>query len=153
MADRASMFTTLEVRVPFMDARFVNYCCKIPPSGRIQGNSDKFVLRRMFRGNLPECILHRKKVGMTEGAGFGKNLTNIGVYADGVNQHYLNNPEAYRHDLKLAQEFMPEYKLDLNNNEEIYNFSRFHEFGYTRCVGFDKRPQLNTALVQNLAVH
>jgi len=85
---------------------------------------------------------------MTEGAGFGKNLINVGVYAEGVNQHYLNQPQAYQCDLKIALE-MSEYKLDQKNNEEIYNFARFHEFGYTRCVGFDNRPQLNTALVLN----
>jgi len=147
MADRASMFTTLEVRVPFLDSRFVNHCCRIPPSGRIQGNSDKVVLRRIFRDNLPESITNRKKVGMTEGAGFGKNLPNVGVYAEGVNQHYSNNPEAYQCDLAIARDFVSEYKLDLRNNEEIYNFSRFHEFGYTRSVGFNQRPQLNTALL------
>ena len=59
--DRMSMAHSLEVRVPFLDHRFVEFCATIPPDLKMAGLREKTILRRAMRGVLPEPIRRRRK--------------------------------------------------------------------------------------------
>ena len=59
--DRMSMFTGLEVRVPFSDHRIVEYVWNIPWAMKNWEGREKGILRRALRGILPEDVLFRKK--------------------------------------------------------------------------------------------
>jgi len=63
--DRASMAHSLEVRVPFLDHRLVEYAATIPSQFKVQGltMTKKYVLRRAARGILPDRIIDKKKLG------------------------------------------------------------------------------------------
>lgn len=67
-ADRMSMATSLELRVPFLDYRVVEFCFKLPMAFKMRrrGKSDwevKALLKDVFRGKIPQAILDRKKQG------------------------------------------------------------------------------------------
>jgi asparagine synthase (glutamine-hydrolysing) len=62
--DRASMAYGLEVRVPFLDHELVELCARMPPSLKLRGWCNKYVLRRAMRGRLPAAILRRRKHGL-----------------------------------------------------------------------------------------
>jgi asparagine synthase (glutamine-hydrolysing) len=64
MADRASMYTSLEIRVPFVDRRFVDYCCGLPSACRIDSGNEKnkILLREILTDVLPAEISKRPKV-------------------------------------------------------------------------------------------
>ena len=61
--DRMSMAHSLEVRPPFLDHRIVEFAAMLPQRLKIRGGTQKFVLRELMRGKLPETVLNRKKTG------------------------------------------------------------------------------------------
>ena len=59
--DRMSMYSGLEVRVPFCDYRIVEYLYAVPWDFKDYGGREKGLLREAMRGLLPEEVLRRKK--------------------------------------------------------------------------------------------
>jgi asparagine synthase (glutamine-hydrolysing) len=66
--DRASMAHSLEVRVPFLDHRLVEYCATIPPAFKVRRLQTKHVLKRAARGLIPDQIIDKPKVGFFNAA-------------------------------------------------------------------------------------
>jgi asparagine synthase (glutamine-hydrolysing) len=62
-ADRMSMATSIELRVPFLDHRLVEYAASIPSKWKIHMGNTKRVLKRSLEGVLPQRILERRKMG------------------------------------------------------------------------------------------
>jgi len=65
LADRTSMANSLEVRVPFLDHKLVEFMFKLPNSLKIRGLQKKYLLKKAFKGILPDSILFRKKRGFS----------------------------------------------------------------------------------------
>lgn len=61
--DYMSMAHSLEVRVPFLDHKVVEYAAAVPPSLRLKGRIDKYILRRAVKNLLPQQIVNRRKAG------------------------------------------------------------------------------------------
>jgi asparagine synthase (glutamine-hydrolysing) len=61
--DRASMAASLEVRVPFLDHRVLEWAWRQPLSVRTSGGVGKVVLRRALAGMAPPDIVDRPKMG------------------------------------------------------------------------------------------
>ena len=59
--DRMSMYSALEVRVPFCDHRIAEYLYNVPWELKDMGHFEKGLLREAFRGVLPDNVLWRKK--------------------------------------------------------------------------------------------
>ena len=59
--DRMSMWSGLEVRVPFCDRRIVEYLYQVPWAHKDYQGREKGLLRYAFRDMLPEAIVARKK--------------------------------------------------------------------------------------------
>jgi len=59
--DRMSMFSGLEVRVPFCDYRIAEYLYGVPWEFKDYRGQEKGLLRRAMRGILPDEVLYRKK--------------------------------------------------------------------------------------------
>lgn len=66
--DRASMARSLEVRVPFLDHKVVEYCATIPGDHKVAGRETKHVLKQAVRGLIPDEIIERPKVGFFNSA-------------------------------------------------------------------------------------
>ncbi|OUV22190.1 MAG: asparagine synthase (glutamine-hydrolyzing) [Gammaproteobacteria bacterium TMED95] len=62
-ADRMSMGSSLELRVPFLDYRMVEFAGSLPPNYKIRRGDFKSILKDMFKDELPPEILRRKKLG------------------------------------------------------------------------------------------
>jgi len=61
--DRTSMSNSLEVRVPFLDHRLVEFVSAIPPHLKYNGHVRKYILRKLAARYLPPEIVHRSKKG------------------------------------------------------------------------------------------
>lgn len=59
--DRMSMYSGLEVRVPFCDYRIVDLAYNMPWKIKALGGREKGIVRAAFRGLLPDSIIDRKK--------------------------------------------------------------------------------------------
>lgn len=144
MADRASMFATLEVRVPYMDKKLINFVAALPSNCRIDGRQDKNILRSVFSKVLPSDIVNRPKMGMNQGAGFGSNDPGESIYFQGVKQFYERSNSLSK-DRSIVEPFLARYKIDITNLEDTYNFARFIEGKINRINNSSQRLQLNTS--------
>jgi asparagine synthase (glutamine-hydrolysing) len=66
--DRASMAHSLEVRVPFLDHEFVEFCATIPSRLKVRRLTTKHLLKEAARGILPDRIIDKPKTGFFRGA-------------------------------------------------------------------------------------
>jgi asparagine synthase (glutamine-hydrolysing) len=66
--DRTSMAYSLEVRVPFLDHRVVEFCAGVPASSKVRGKETKHLLRMAARGLVPDHIIDKPKIGFFNGA-------------------------------------------------------------------------------------
>ncbi|HCU65313.1 MAG TPA: asparagine synthetase B [Rheinheimera sp.] len=63
--DRASMAHSLEVRVPFLDHKFIEWAFKLESSANLQNGVGKFSLKKLMEPHLPHDVLYRKKMGFS----------------------------------------------------------------------------------------
>lgn len=68
--DRATAAHGLEIRVPFLDKKFVDLVVRLPATYKlIPKKGEKFLLRSAFSGWLPDEVLWRSKEGFSEALG------------------------------------------------------------------------------------
>ena len=61
--DRASMAHSLEVRVPFLDHKFVEWAFTADSAANLQQGIGKYSLKKALQPYLPHDVLYRKKMG------------------------------------------------------------------------------------------
>lgn len=61
--DKMSMAHALEIRVPFLDHRFVEFVASLPGDWKLKGFRTKAIFREALRGLLPDQIVWRGKQG------------------------------------------------------------------------------------------
>jgi len=61
--DRASMAHSLEVRVPLLDHRLVEWASSLPPGLKLRGSTSKYILKKTLEADLPHDVLYRTKMG------------------------------------------------------------------------------------------
>ncbi|MFC1872722.1 asparagine synthase-related protein [Chloroflexota bacterium] len=69
--DRLNAANSYESRTPFLDARVMDFCLKIPLSYKIHGEEQtgKWILREAFKGCLPDHIIFQSKRFFAQGSG------------------------------------------------------------------------------------
>ena len=63
--DRASMAHSLEVRVPLLDHRLVEWASSLPPGLKLKGGTGKYIFKKALESDLPHDVLYRKKMGFS----------------------------------------------------------------------------------------
>lgn len=61
--DRASMSNGLEIRVPLLDHRIVEFVSQLPQAVKMPNGSAKFLLKKVLARYLPESLFDRPKMG------------------------------------------------------------------------------------------
>ena len=61
--DRASMAHSLEVRVPMLDHKFLEWAATIPSGYKLKGQEGKYILKKALEPYLPNEVLYRPKMG------------------------------------------------------------------------------------------
>jgi asparagine synthase (glutamine-hydrolysing) len=59
--DRMLMANSVEGRFPFLDSDVMDFCNTLPPSFKLMGLNEKFILKKVAQGAVPEKILKRSK--------------------------------------------------------------------------------------------
>ncbi|KAI6186507.1 Asparagine synthetase [Aphelenchoides besseyi] len=68
--DRATSCHGLEIRVPFLDKKFIEFSARLPPAFKLApGQMEKHLLRKAFDGWIPDEVLWRGKEGFSEALG------------------------------------------------------------------------------------
>ena len=63
--DRATMSTSLEARVPYLDHRFIEFCARLSPDWKRRGAIGKYLLKKVAERYLPQELVYRRKKGFT----------------------------------------------------------------------------------------
>jgi asparagine synthase (glutamine-hydrolysing) len=62
--DRMSMAHSLEVRVPFLDHRMVEFAASVPPNLKLKNfMKNKYLIKAAMKGRLPRQVISRPKAG------------------------------------------------------------------------------------------
>jgi asparagine synthase (glutamine-hydrolysing) len=61
--DRASMATSLETRVPFLDRAVFDVAWRLPMSAKLHDGTTKWVLRQVLYRHVPPALIERPKMG------------------------------------------------------------------------------------------
>lgn len=59
--DRMAMAHSVEGRYPFLDYRVIEFCMSLHPDLKLHGLNEKYLLKQMMKGRLPDPILNRPK--------------------------------------------------------------------------------------------
>jgi asparagine synthase (glutamine-hydrolysing) len=62
-ADKMTMANSIELRVPFLDHKVLEFAASLPERFKIRGLTTKYLAKRALRNHVPREILQRKKVG------------------------------------------------------------------------------------------
>jgi asparagine synthase (glutamine-hydrolysing) len=62
-ADKMTMANSIELRVPFLDHKFLEFAASLPENFKVRGFTTKYIAKEALRDRVPQEILHRKKVG------------------------------------------------------------------------------------------
>ncbi len=84
------MAHSLEVRVPFLDHKLVEFCVRIPTHLKVHRLTTKYILKHAARGLVPDRIIDKKKIGFFHGS-IG---TWFSAQTEGLISDYLLAPDA-----------------------------------------------------------
>jgi asparagine synthase (glutamine-hydrolysing) len=59
--DRVAMANSIEIRLPFLDPRIVDFMARVPSKWKLLGLNEKHILKKSFEGILPDEITSRPK--------------------------------------------------------------------------------------------
>jgi asparagine synthase (glutamine-hydrolysing) len=59
--DRMAMANSVEGRYPFLDHRVIEFCNQLPDDFKLHGLTEKYILKELIRGEIPDSILSRSK--------------------------------------------------------------------------------------------
>lgn len=61
--DKLSMAAGVEVRVPLLDPKLLQFAADLPPEMKLRGQEGKFILKKAMEGRLPRQVIYRSKAG------------------------------------------------------------------------------------------
>ncbi len=61
--DRMTMANSIEARYPFLDIDLVEFCREIPPDLKLNGFTEKYILKKAAENLIPREIVEREKFG------------------------------------------------------------------------------------------
>jgi len=62
-ADKMTMANSLELRVPLLDHRLLEFAASLPPDFKLRGFTMKYIWKKALSKRIPKPILERKKAG------------------------------------------------------------------------------------------
>ena len=95
--DRMAMANSIEGRYPFLDHRVIEFCMSLHPDLKLNGLNEKYLLKKMMKGQLPDIILNRPKQ----------------AYRSPIKSAFIS-------------EELPEYLIQMFSEETIKNFGIFN---------------------------
>jgi asparagine synthase (glutamine-hydrolysing) len=128
-SDRMSMAHALEVRVPILDHRIVEFAAGMPAKYKLKGLTTKWALRELMKGRLPEEILSGAKKGFSPPipgwiAGPLRPFMEEVLSPESVGKSGLLNPEAVS---RLMEEHFSRKRDHHRRLWAVMNFVLWHD--------------------------
>jgi asparagine synthase (glutamine-hydrolysing) len=121
--DQMSMAASVESRVPFLDHPLAEWVTGLPDSVKLRGTTTKWLLREAMRGDLPDKILRRPKMGFP---------VPIGAWLRAGWQHvakeFILSERATKRDVfdpAEVRRLVVEHESGLNHSERLWALINF----------------------------
>jgi len=129
--DRASMAHALEVRVPILDHKLVEWMATLSPELKLQGREGKYVFKKALEPYLPNDILYRPKMGFAVPLGswfrgplkqrvqqalLGDTLRETGWFNDAFLRHMVSQHQAGLRDYSAPIWALLMFEASLRSN-------------------------------------
>ena len=62
-ADKITMANSLELRVPLLDHKVLEFAASLPPDLKVRGFTNKYLFKKVLGSRIPKAILNRRKDG------------------------------------------------------------------------------------------
>jgi asparagine synthase (glutamine-hydrolysing) len=62
-ADKMTMANSVELRVPLLDHKVLEFAARLPRNQKVRGWTMKYLAKKALRGHVPDAILSRRKAG------------------------------------------------------------------------------------------
>ncbi len=125
--DRASMYNSLETRIPFLDREIFEISQKIPISMKIKNGETKWILKKLLKGYLDESLFIRPKMGFS--IPLGKILRNElkGVMNELIQENKIKHHNLF--DFKKIKKIINEHcNLKEDHSSIIWNVLVFQNW-------------------------
>ena len=114
--DRAAMFSSLEVRAPFLDVNVVEYVNHLPFNSKLKQFRSKYLLKELMQDKLPGTVVFRQKKGfgipiaawlrsdlreLVAESTATKTLSDIGLFNVDYVQRLVHEHEHMQHDHRM----------------------------------------------------
>lgn len=124
--DRSGMANQVEIRVPFLDTSFVEYCINIPIELKLKEGTQKWIFRQAMSDRVPDYIRERKKVVLSEGMGLKGNSLKNGLFSEKFNElqyqeKFFGNDDSLPNSIRSVEE---RYYYDLYRK---YQFDKLND--------------------------
>jgi len=111
--DRASMAHALEVRVPLLDHKLVEWMAGLQPDMKLRGREGKYIFKKSLENYLPDDILYRPKMGFSvplnawfkgplkdkvQESLLGETMTHCGLFNHSFLEYIINQHQSGRRD-------------------------------------------------------
>ena len=125
--DRASMFNSLEIRVPFLDHNIVEFAWNLPINQKIKKGNGKIILKKILEKYLPKNLIYKPKMGF--GIPLGKFITE--KLKDEI-EFFLNSKEVKNQNLFKLDHYKRKWNEHLEGKRNwqflIWNFYIFQKW-------------------------
>lgn len=81
-ADKMTMATSVELRVPLLDFQVLEFAASLPPAFKVRGRATKRILKAALQDAIPQAIISRKKTGFPVPYGKWLNGNSRGFVAE-----------------------------------------------------------------------
>ena len=139
--DRVAMAHSLEIRMPYLDYRLIEFMGKVPSYLKIRGLNEKFILKKIYKDILPQSILNRPKHpyrAPIKNSLLNKNLQYVDYY---LSDEKLKSYNLFNHSMvKILKD-----KLTRAENSS--------EFDNMALVGILTTQILNDRFIENFDTH
>ena len=98
VVDRMNMAFSVEGRVPFVDHRIVEFSARLPTRLKLNGLKDKYIMKRVAKGMIPEEIIKRKKQGFYVPIDLWLNKDLKSVICDTLSKERVREQGFFRYD-------------------------------------------------------
>jgi asparagine synthase (glutamine-hydrolysing) len=117
--DRASMATSLETRVPFLDHRVAELAWRLPLHMKIRGGEGKWALRQVLYQYVPRELIERPKAGF--GIPVGQWLRGpLRDWAEGLLDEKRLHAEGYFHPAPIRQRWAEHVKGHRDHTHSLW---------------------------------
>ena len=101
-ADRMGMANSIEIRVPYIDHKMVEFGMQMPQDLKYKNNTGKYILKKSLERIVPNEFLYRKKMGFCVPV---KEWSGREIYSEVFPAFYKINSEIGLFDDKVISEF------------------------------------------------